>query len=417
MLIRKMKDSGVEWIGEIPEEWMITSLQRLFFIQAGGDAKKEYYNSKRDKKYCYPVYTNSKDEHSVYAYTSNPIFPANCITVSGRGAIGKAFYRKTPFDAIIRLLVLKPKTKSISEFYTYFIDTVLVFNTGSSAVGQLSTIQIAPYKVAVPPIEEQQSIVNVLNKKTERISLIIKQTQQSIKELKKYKQSLITEAVTKGLDPNVEMKDSGIEWIGNIPEDWKLTKLKFLLKSNLLYGANESGIPYSPSLPRYIRITDIIENNKLTSDNKLSLSKEKAENYLLKEGDLLFARSGASVGKTFLVESQNTNNAFAGYLIKASFKNNNISKFVYYYTLSSAFEAWKDSITIQSTIQNIGADKYNNLPLPIPSKYLQQEIVFYLDEQTSRIDKLITDKTKVIEELESYKKSLIYEYVTGKKEV
>src|SRR5699024_5304434 len=96
MLTRKMKDSGIEWIGKIPEEWMITSLQRLFFIQAGGDAKKEYYNSKRDKKYCYPVYTNSKDEHSVYAYTSNPIFPANCITVSGRGAIGKAFYRKTP---------------------------------------------------------------------------------------------------------------------------------------------------------------------------------------------------------------------------------------------------------------------------------------------------------------------------------
>lgn len=429
-LTRKMKDSGVEWIGEIPEDWEVKKVKYMFRIVNGNGFPE---NLQGEKEGDYPFYKNSDiNKLGIYINKSNNYISKNTATINKFtvipsksiliGKIGEALkrnHRKINLSECMidnNMMALVPKENELFSYYLLTtIDMFWFDNNGT--IPSVNSNKLRNFKIPYVNKTLQKNIVEILNNKNRKIDKLISSTQQSITELKKYKQSLITEAVTKGLDPNVEMKDSGIEWIGEIPEDWKLTKLKFLLKSNLLYGANESGIPYSPSLPRYIRITDIIENNKLTSDNKLSLSKEKAENYLLKEGDLLFARSGASVGKTFLVESQNTNNAFAGYLIKASFKNNNISKFVYYYTLSSAFEAWKDSITIQSTIQNIGADKYNNLPLPIPSKYLQQEIVSYLDEQTARIDKLIEDKTKVIEELEDYKKSLIYEYVTGKKEV
>lgn len=420
-LTRKMKDSGIEWIGEIPENWEVVQVKHLFEIGRGRVISKE--ELKFDSQTGYPVYSSQTKNDGVLGFIGTYDFDQPQLTWTTDGAnAGTVFLRKGKYNCTNVCGTLKLKSDiqdKISLDYVYHALYVGApyYKRKDTNGYKIMNNEMAVIKISLPPLDMQEKVSKEIKGKVKIIHDLIVKTNQSIEELKKYKQSLITEAVTKGLDPDVKMKDSGIEWIGDIPEDWKLTRLKFLLKSNLLYGANESGIPYSPSLPRYIRITDIIENNKLTSENKLSLPKEKAENYLLKEGDILFARSGASVGKTFLVESQNINNAFAGYLIKASFKNNVISKFVYYYTLSSAFEVWKGSITIQSTIQNIGADKYNNLPLPIPSKYLQQEIVSYLDEQTSRIDKLIADKTKVIKELESYKKSLIYEYVTGKKEV
>lgn len=433
MLTRKMKDSGVEWIGEIPENWEVRKLGNLSNLYTGNSIKDNEKDNYTDNLNSIP-YIATKDvnnnhtinyKNGMYVKEDDLSFKialkdSTLICIEGGSAGTKIAYLNQDVTFGNKLCAVYSEFVSNEYLYYYILSPCFNNSFNSRITGLIPGVtlsEMSKIEVVIPPATKQYKIVKALDEKVTKIADLQSETHQSIEELKKYKQSLITEAVTKGLYLNVEMKDSGIEWIGNIPEDWKLTRLKFLLKSNLLYGANESGIPYSPFLPRFIRITDIVENNKLTSDNKLSLSIERAENYLLKEGDILFARSGASVGKTFLVESQNTNDAFAGYLIKASFKNNVISKFVYYYTLSSAFEAWKNSIKIQSTIQNIGADKYNNLLLPIPSKYIQQEIVSYLDEQTSRIDKLIEDKTKLFEELEAYKKSLIYEYVTGEKEV
>src|SRR5690606_8731296 len=135
------------------------------------------------------------------------------------------------------------------------------------------------------------------------------------------KQALIQKAVTRGLNENVPMKDSDIEWIGEIPENWEVKSLKYMLNEKLKYGANESGIDYDPNLPRYIRITDFSDSGKLSEENKLSLSWKNGKDYLLKDGDILFARSGATVGKSYQFKksmSQEKHYAFAGYLIKAS---------------------------------------------------------------------------------------------------
>ena len=209
-----------------------------------------------------------------------------------------------------------------------------------------------------------------------------------------------------------KMKDSGVEWLGDIPEHWEIIKLKYLTDSPLQYGANESGVEYDENLPRYIRITDITSDNKLKEENKLSLPYEIARPYLLKNNDILFARSGATVGKSFIYKSKYSISAFAGYLIKASIKKNVSPDFVYYYTLGSHYELWKDIVATQSTIQNIGADKYNNLIIALPPVKEQEEISAYLDRKCTEIDKIIELKKQQTDLLAEYKKNIITETVT-----
>ena len=214
------------------------------------------------------------------------------------------------------------------------------------------------------------------------------------------------------------MKDSGIEWIGEIPKDWEIARLKYKLSENMKYGASESGIEFSEELPRYIRITDITSDNKLKNGGKLSITEKQAKNYLLTDETVLFARSGGTVGKTFLYYRNYGRAAFAGYLISAvANREEMLPKWLYYYTLSSCYQEWVNSIFTQATIQNIGADKYSNLHMVIPSISIQSQILKYLDQECSQIDSIISTKKDQIEILDSYKKSLIYEYVTGKKEV
>lgn len=208
-------------------------------------------------------------------------------------------------------------------------------------------------------------------------------------------------------------KDSGISWIGEIPEHWDAIKIRYLVKEPLQYGANESGVDYCEILPRYIRITDISMDNQLKDEGKLSLPKDTAAPYILKDGDILFARSGASVGKTFLFKQEYGTSAFAGYLIKASFDEEKVfSKYAYYNTLGNNYEEWKRRSFTQSTIQNIGADKYNTYVIPVPSLEEQKVIAEFLDNKTKQINELVSAKQKQIELLKEYKQAVIAKAVT-----
>ena len=209
-----------------------------------------------------------------------------------------------------------------------------------------------------------------------------------------------------------EYKDSGVKWIGEIPRHWECRKLKTLLLSPLQYGANASGVPYSEHLPRYIRITDITLEGKLKHSDKLSLSNEDAAKYILKDKDILFARSGASVGKTFLYKKEYGLSAFAGYLIKAELGKELIPELLFYFTQSDIYESWKNGIFIQSTIQNIGADKYSQLQIAIPPLPEQEAIVTYLDTKVAKIDEYISIAEKKIAALEELKQTIIAEAVT-----
>lgn len=210
-----------------------------------------------------------------------------------------------------------------------------------------------------------------------------------------------------------EMKDSGIEWINQIPENWYIQKLKYCLSSPLLYGANESGIEYTDSLPRYIRITDITENGELKDEGKQSLTNEQAAGFLLENYDILFARSGATVGKSFLYKKEYGKAAFAGYLIKASINPKIVMpQFVYYITKSSYYTEWKDFIFSQATIQNISAEKYRQLPIIVPPLSEQKLITKYLDDKCKIIDAAIDKQKKIADNLKDYRQSVITDAVT-----
>jgi type I restriction enzyme S subunit len=211
-------------------------------------------------------------------------------------------------------------------------------------------------------------------------------------------------------------KDSGIEWIGEIPEHWEVRKLKHILSSKLKYGANESGLDYHENLPRYIRISDFGIDGKLNEEKKHSLPFEIARNYLLKDGDILFARSGATVGKAYQFRSSlsiEKEYCYAGYLIKAEPALNKVnSDLLYYYTQSSSFNSWKDSIFNKATIENIGADKYAELFIPLPPLAEQESIAQFLDEKCARIDEAVRIKEKQIDLLKEYRQIAIHQAVT-----
>jgi len=189
-------------------------------------------------------------------------------------------------------------------------------------------------------------------------------------------------------------KDSGIKWLSEIPEDWDIFRLKNALSFPLQYGANESSEFDEPSWPRYIRITDINENGTLRDDTFKSLPEEIAKPYLLKEGDLLFARSGATVGKTFIYFNSWGRAAYAGYLIRARINNAKMLPiFVAYFCKSLCYWSWLQSVFIQATIQNVSAERYANLNISVPPLNEQHKIATFLDRKTTQIDTLIAKKT------------------------
>ena len=433
-MIKKMKDIGIPWIGQIPEDWEVCKVKFLCEeIFSGGTpstTNDSYWNGnipwlqsgKIQNDYIFE-YDRTITEKGL-ENSSTKMVKRDSILLAMTGAtcsnVGYLTFDSCANQSVMAYIPLKT---TIPKFLFYVLmackNNILLHKNGGAQSGINGEVC---QNLFVPKIttDLQQKIVEILDKKCGQIDELIKVEENAIEKLKEYKTSLITKDVTKGLDPNAKMKDSGIPWIGQIPQDWNVGRLKFYLSEPLKYGANENGCPYDENQPRYIRITDIIENNKLIQDkeNMQSLEINKANNFLLKKGDLLFARSGATVGKTFLFLEENIKAAFAGYLIAARVNQNFLNyKYLYYFTLSNCYNKWKNNIFIQSTIQNIGANKYNDLELTIPSVSIQRQIVEYLDKRCEEIDNLLKIKQEKIEKLKEYKKSLIYQYVTGKKEV
>ena len=208
-------------------------------------------------------------------------------------------------------------------------------------------------------------------------------------------------------------KLSGIEWLGDVPRHWELGRLRYLLASPLKYGANEAAERDDPDLPRYVRITDIDESGNLRDETFKSLPNDLAAEYLLRVGDILFARSGATAGKTFLYSETWGPCAYAGYLIRARLdRRKGLPAFVRYFTASSSYWQWLSSTFIQATIQNVSAERYANLWVPQPSPVEQRAIADFLDRETSRLDTLVTKKRTLIERLKEKRTALISRTVT-----
>lgn len=213
------------------------------------------------------------------------------------------------------------------------------------------------------------------------------------------------------------MKDSGVEWLGEIPKHWDTKRLKFLIAEPLKYGANEAAELTDPDLPRYIRITDVNDDGSLRDETFRSLPEEIANQYLLADGDILLARSGATVGKTFIYKPNWGVAAYAGYLIRARMAETMNADFAYQFLQSGCYWQWLNSIFIQATIQNVSAEKYANLVFPVPPLAEQIAIINALKKLLGKIDSQRERVELVLHRLQEYRSALITNAVTGKIDV
>ena len=424
--MREMKDSGIEWVGQIPKDWDVVPHKRVMHKvkkiceqYSGEDIISLTMNGviKRDltaggkMPTSFDGYQYVKPNDLLLCLFDIDVTPRCVGVVKDYGVTSPAYSRFVMHDGYY------------NAYYDYLLraidDDKVFVHLSKNLRSSLTESDFGAIKTCVPSLAEQKRIVTFLDAQCAEIDAVLEKTRASIEEYKKLKQAVITQAVTKGIRGDRPMKDSGIEWIGEIANEFAVYKFKYLLKTPMQYGANEAGITFDKTLPRYIRITDITSDGRLKQDNRLCIEDTVAKPYILQDGDLLFARSGGTVGKSFLYKQSYGNAAFAGYLIRAVVNRTiAVPEYVYYYTNSSIYDTWKNSIFIQSTIQNIGADRYSNMPIIVPNNIEEQRsIVEYLNERCVGIDALIRKKQQYLTEIENYKKSLIYEYVTGKKEV
>lgn len=430
-MTRKMKDSGVEWIGEIPEDWDLCLFKRLTDRIKNGTSltqieQSDYRVTRIETistgsiNYEKVGYVNYEEALKNYKLEKGDILFSNInsLEMVGNCAI---YEGELPLYSGMNLLRISVNTDNNAKwlYYTiisnYFNRMVKILsnraiNQVSISVGKLQSILCVR-----PSLEEQKRIAEYLDNKCTKIDQTIEKEKEVIEKLKEYKQSVITEAVTKGLNPDVKMKDSGVEWIGEIPEHWSIVRLKNL-------GEAIIGLTYSPNEVKdegiLVLRSSNIKNGKIIFSDNVYVDKEKEikDKLILKKNDILIcSRNGSKslIGKNAIITDDSKGNSFGAFMTVYRSRYN---KFIYYVLNSNIF-SYHLGTFLTSTINQLTTSNLNSIKIALPAEQEQNQIYDYLDKKCSAIDKLITNKEKVIEKLTEYKKSLIYECVTGKREV
>lgn len=412
-MCRKMKDSGIEWIGEIPEEWKIIKVKQLFTIGRG----RVIAQTELDDNGNYPVYSSQTQNNGCLGYINTYDFNKSQLTWTTDGAnAGTVFLREGKYNCTNVCGTLLLKTNDNLKYLKYDLEYIAVYYKRQDTNGyKIMNNEMAEIKIVLPSLKEQNDIVTYLDSKCTRIDETIEKQKQVIEKLKEYRESVITEAVTKGLNLDVPMKDSGIEWIGEIPEHWRKAKLKIF--SYIRYGLGEPPKLSDDGLP-IIRATNINHGKVFEKDLIKARSEDvpKGKNVILKERDIIVVRSGAYAGDIGYI-SKKWQGSLAGYDILMTLNNIN-SKYVAYQMLSDS--VLKNQLLLsreRSAQPHLNAEEIGNIILIIPNDEEQELIVKYLDKKCFKIDNAITQKETLIDKLTEYKKSLIYECVTGKKEI
>lgn len=421
-MARKMKDSGIEWIGEIPEGWEVGQIGQLYSERRTKVSDKDYPPLSVTMKGILPQLSTAAktDAHDDRKLVCKGDFAINSRS-DRRGSCGISEQ-----DGSISLIntVLQPRREMNPGYYNWLFHTSLFadefYKWGHGIVDDLWTTGWSDMKkigVPVPSKCEQKQLAEYLNFECFYIDSILSKTRSSIEEYKKLKQAVITQAVTKGVRGEREMKDSGVEWIGRIPSEWYVAPFTKCL---------ESIIDYRGKTPEKVSDGTFLVTAKNIKDGKLNYSASKE--YVRTEqyedimhrgkpeiGDVLFTTE-APLGEVCNVDR--TDFALAQRIIKfrgiVGLVNNYYMK---YWIMSSFFQNNLRTFATGSTAQGIKASKLGQLKLILPTLEEQQEIADYLDAKCDEIDKLIAKKEQLVKELESYKRSLIYEVVTGKREV
>lgn len=427
----EMKDSGIEWIGDIPKDWNSAPIKVNFDIYAGATPSSNnpiYWDG--DIAWITPADYKTEDKYvscgkrhisqDGYDNCSAILVPANSIIFSKRAPIGTVAISKNELCTNQGCLSCVSKDDSNIEFYYYAMSIAteeFELKGSGTTFKEISLANFKNFRFAVPPLSEQQAIADYLDETCSKIDEIIAEAKASIDEYKELKQAVIFEAVTKGLDKNVEMKDSGVEWMGVIPKHWSTPKLKYFTNISSGGTPDRNHYEYWNGNVNWIKTGELQNNELYDSEEKISeLGVANSSAKLFKENTILIAMygQGKTRGMTALLKVPcTTNQACAGIVMKSN------SPYEIYYlwlTLQASYRALREK-AVGTGQPNLSIGLLKDFYIPLPTLQEQKEVINFLKKVMPKYDSLITEKESLINDLEAYKKSLIYEVVTGKRKV
>ena len=420
----EMKDSGTTWLGMIPKDWELSKISSIYELRTQKVSDKDYPPLSVTMNGIVPqldsaAKTNAHDDRKL---VKKGDFAINSRS-DRRGSCGVSEY-----DGSVSLIntVMKPRDEMNPNYYNWLFHTIQFadefYKWGHGIVDDLWTTNWQDMKhidIPVPTLDEQKVIADYLNKAIPEIDALHTDIEKQIETLEEYKKSIITEAVTKGLNPDVEMKDSGIEWIGMIPKHWNVMRTKYasenLSKGN---GITKDEIKNDGNIQciRYGEIYSKYDGSILKCFSKTKKELISSPKYISK-GDILFAGTGElveEIGKNVVYMGDGDCLAGGDIIVM---KHNQNPVFFNYALNSTYSQAQKSKGKAKLKVVHISAADIGNIFVAIPPKKEQKKIAIILEKKCFEINCAINEKKEQLDTLEQYKKSLIYKYVTGKKEV
>lgn len=415
------KDSGVEWLGEIPNHWKSVKLKYLVSITTGN---KDTENKEVSGEY--PFFVRSKKIERINTYS----YDGEAILTAGDGDIGKIFhYINGKFDFHQRVYMFYKFNNILVAFLYFYIQENLhkevIKLSAKTTVDSLRLPMLQDFVVSIPPPQEQQQIAKFLDNATQKIDTLITRQEKLIELLKEKRQAVISHAVTKGLNPDVKFKDSGVEWLGDVPEDWGINKLRYVFKFSTglnITRANlqDKGIPcvsYGEVHSKY-GFEVSVEKNVLKCVDESYLINSKSS--LISKGDFIFADTSEDLeGAGNFTHLSGDIQVFAGYhtVIAKLISESNYYRFIAYLLDSQSFRKQIRLAVKGVKVFSITQAILKNCITWIPPIEEQQEIANYLDDKTNKIDTLIEKSKQSIKLLKEKRTALISAAVTGKIDV
>lgn len=435
--MRAMKDSGIDWIGEIPQGWNLCRIKTLFEI-IGGNGFKEHLQGNESGDY--PFYKvsdiNGDSTHSGRAanyitsltakeYAFN-LVPSKSIIMSKIGEALKKNHRKiSSTDCFIdnNLQALVPIADIDEVFYYYVLCCINMewFDNGGT-IPSVNNQKLRDFKIPLPTKNQQISIGQRIQKKCAEIDALIAAKEKTNALLKERRQSIIYEAVTKGLDPTAPMKDSGVEWIGKIPEGWSVGKTIYALSMPITDGPHETPELLNDGIPFVSAEAVSSGNGRIDFDHiRGFISKEYYEEcskkYKPQINDIYMIKSGATTGKVALVDTDRIFTIWSPLAVFRADDERCNYRYLFYFLQSDAYQKQVETKWTYGTQQNIGMRSLEKLLMCFPPVDEQVAIADHLDKSCDHIGELIRINDAAIQQLKEYRQSLIYEAVTGKIEV
>lgn len=404
MRYEEYKDSGVAWIGEIPSHWEVAAFKRRIYINNGRDYK-EFQDDE-----IYPVMGSG----GCFAYCSRYMYDGEALLLGRKGTIDKPLYINGKFWTVDTMFYAIPN-KDLDCKFAYYLAITFPFNlySTSTALPSMTQTDLGNNPVAFPPLVEQQAIASYLDKKCGKINGAINVQKKKIDLLNELKQTIITNAVTKGLNPNAPMKDSGVEWIGEVPTHWEV------MKTSLAFLGIGSGTTPSTSRKEYYTEEDglywlqtgDLNDGEITDTSKkiTSLAADECNLKFYPTDSVVIAMYGATIGKVGLLKISTSTNQACCVLPKSK---RCIPAFAFYLFIGAKKQLLIDAMGGGQS--NISQDIIKKLKVSIPPISEQRIIVDHIADEVSKIDAQISKANRRIELLNELKQSVITEAVTGK---